>query len=883
MKRYLLILLLFIPIWVYSQTSPAYIKRVPNSSTTFVSPVQQGTLIYDIQRTKLYQALTGLAGTSSLSSLTEWIDYVEVKNDFSQFHISAFELMPDSRYAIVNIPNVNALSGDILGVDFILSGEYLLRLFGIADGAGGISGRTLDFNGTIVADSIAGYAKLTDVEGLRDTTNLRIDSTKLRLTNIEDDTAHFQTAWDSVAIFHQRLDWHTDSLLLEIDTTNAHAARLNALEADSANWLHWSDTIAKIATKYDIDTLSASGIGGATKALNNLASVAINASLLPGTSDAIALGSTSKMWSDLFLASGGVINWDNGNVTLTHSADRLSLNGIFLTDSLIHGRDGISVFSSEAGKTEHRITMDASNADDMRIYAYDLTSSEYKPLTIGGDTTTIINDSLKVNGGANFGDSVLFAKPLIISSPSSGVSEAIKFKNTLGNSHSGISAYSQDESNSILLIGSNLYISGGSLARYDLTEAGSYIVMEGGDMYWGTVTSAGVNNSSMLISETGDLTVYKKATFQTVDHASTDLDKFAAFTAGGELQYRTGAELLSDIGGQASITPQNVTTGSNKITLGGTPTGASLQAFSIDVDQSKIDHNSLLNYVAAKHFYQNAIDTVHTTLTGLLKATSGVLSAASAGTDYQAPLTNPVTGTGTENTLTKFTGTSTVGNSSITDNGSLVTLTTPLLATSFQSSTNDVLFGNTSTTSEYMKLYYNGGTGYVSLRYNGTDVFSTNSTGVSIPTGKIYQINGNDIIQQTITNGVTTSAPSQDIVYDNLATKADKSMYAHQSLTMAAGASSWDCSAGQNATLAITGNVTLTMTNLIAGTSGNLTIAAPAGAYTVTIAHASASIKISPSIRSATATFTVSGGAYDVYSWYYDGTYLLWNGTKGYY
>ncbi len=511
---------------------------------------------------------------------------------------------------------------------------------------------------------------------------------------------------------------------------------------DSVNFIHWSDTIAKIATKYDIDTLSASSLGGATKALDNLASVAINASLLPGTSDAVSLGSTSKMWSDLHLASGGVISWDSGDVTLTHSSKRLSLNGILLTDSLIHGKDGISVFSSEAGKTEHRITMDASNADDMRIYAYDLTSSEYKPLTIGGDTTTIINDSLKVNGGANFGDSVLFAKPLIISSPSSGVSEAIKFKNTLGNSHSGISAYSQDESNSILLIGSNLYISGGSLARYDLTEAGSYIVMEGGDMYWGTVTSAGVNNSSMLISETGDLTVYKKATFQTVDHASTDLDKFAAFTAGGELQYRTGVELLSDIGGQASITPQNVTAGSNKITLGGTPTGASLQAFSIDVDQSKIDHNSLLNYIAAKHFYQSAIDTVHTTLTGLLKATSGVLSAASAGTDYQAPLTNPVTGTGTANTLTKFTGTSTTGNASITDNGSLVTFTTPLLATSFQSSTNDVVFGNTSTTSEYMRFYYNGGTGYVSLRSNGTEVLKTTDNGVNAISGKPYLYNG---------------------------------------------------------------------------------------------------------------------------------------------
>lgn len=65
----------------------------------------------------------------------------------------------------------------------------------------------------------------------------------------------------------------------------------------------------------------------ANKALSNLASVAINTSLLPGTSDGAALGSTTKMWSDLFLASGGVIDWNNGDVTLTHSANNLKIAG----------------------------------------------------------------------------------------------------------------------------------------------------------------------------------------------------------------------------------------------------------------------------------------------------------------------------------------------------------------------------------------------------------------------------------------------------------------------------------------------------------------------------------------------------------------------------
>lgn len=78
-------------------------------------------------------------------------------------------------------------------------------------------------------------------------------------------------------------------------------------------------------------------------------------SLSPTTSDALALGTTSLMWSDLFLASGGVINWNNGDVTLTHSADALTLGGgnlgVGTTPSvLIH-----SLLNDTATTPQHRI------------------------------------------------------------------------------------------------------------------------------------------------------------------------------------------------------------------------------------------------------------------------------------------------------------------------------------------------------------------------------------------------------------------------------------------------------------------------------------------------------------------------------------------------
>lgn len=74
-------------------------------------------------------------------------------------------------------------------------------------------------------------------------------------------------------------------------------------------------------------SLGAGGGSGANTALSNLSAVAINAALVLGTSDAFALGSTTKQWSDLFLAVGGVINWDNGDTVLSHFEHQLTVSG----------------------------------------------------------------------------------------------------------------------------------------------------------------------------------------------------------------------------------------------------------------------------------------------------------------------------------------------------------------------------------------------------------------------------------------------------------------------------------------------------------------------------------------------------------------------------
>jgi hypothetical protein len=80
-----------------------------------------------------------------------------------------------------------------------------------------------------------------------------------------------------------------------------------------------------------------------------------------------------------------------------------------------------------------------------------------------------------------------------------------------------------------------------------------------------------------------------------------------------------------------------------------------------------------------------ALSSVTNTAGDFLTLSGGVVhkrTAAQTLTDIggQAALTNPVTGTGTTNYLPKFTGTSTIGNSAVTDDGTTVTLASRALS-----------------------------------------------------------------------------------------------------------------------------------------------------------------------------------------------------------
>ncbi|MFA5727437.1 MAG: hypothetical protein WC886_07350, partial [Saccharofermentanaceae bacterium] len=62
----------------YGQVSPASIKRVQNPTTVFIFPLSSGDIIADVSTGRTYRLLKPIAGTNSLSTLVDGVDYKEL-------------------------------------------------------------------------------------------------------------------------------------------------------------------------------------------------------------------------------------------------------------------------------------------------------------------------------------------------------------------------------------------------------------------------------------------------------------------------------------------------------------------------------------------------------------------------------------------------------------------------------------------------------------------------------------------------------------------------------------------------------------------------------------------------------------------------------------
>ncbi len=118
-----------------------------------------------------------------------------------------------------------------------------------------------------------------------------------------------------------------------IGGASASTAVITTLSITSfgANWTNAGRTIADLGTVTTADinggTLDAVVIGGASAAAATVTTLVINTSVLPDADDGAVLGAAGTAFSDLFLAEGGVINWDSSDATITQTGNVLAVAG----------------------------------------------------------------------------------------------------------------------------------------------------------------------------------------------------------------------------------------------------------------------------------------------------------------------------------------------------------------------------------------------------------------------------------------------------------------------------------------------------------------------------------------------------------------------------
>ena len=259
--------------------------------------------------------------------------------------------------------------------------------------------------------------------------------------------------------------------------------------------------------------------------------------------------------------------------------------------------------------------------------------------------------------------------------------------------------------------------------------------------------------------------------FHSLSAASTNTDKFLV-SDGSTLKHRTAAQLLSDIGAQASGSYQAALSGTGFVKISGSTISYDNSTYATQtyvttaisnlVASSPATLDTLNELALALGSDPNFATTVATSIgtkqaqlngTGFVKISgttisydsSTYLTTATASSTYQTILTNPVTGTGTASYLPKFTGSSAIGNSLIYDTG------------------NVILIGATTASDGQSKLELISSGGPIGLKIKSSGV-NGNNTFLSIESSKEWRfvtnrgdlISGNqgDLIIRNNTDGI---------------------------------------------------------------------------------------------------------------------------------
>ena len=172
-------------------------------------------------------------------------------------------------------------------------------------------------------------------------------------------------------------------------------------------------------------------------------------------------------------------------------------------------------------------------------------------------------------------------------------------------------------------------------------------------------------------SNSGYLTSADWSTFSNKIAGSGTLNKLAKFSSSSSIADST----ITDTGSAVTIGVATTVSGNLTATSLIKSGGSSSQFLKADGSVDSSSYITLSSLSASSPLSYNSGTGAFS-----IQQASGSQNGFLSSTDWttfnnkQNALTNPVTGTGTTNTLPKFTSTSTIGNSNITDTGSLITL-----------------------------------------------------------------------------------------------------------------------------------------------------------------------------------------------------------------
>lgn len=260
------------------------------------------------------------------------------------------------RWAIGNLNGLYGYSADTYGVAFgVPSAAHIL-----IDPTNGIRIRhnttnkiTLDASGnatfagsiTSTSGTVGGWAigstKLTGLDGVNDKT-LELLSSSALIQWIKTSTANplgqitaSHAGNDTTVQLGSMGSGSTGLSRTQITSTNNNSSAIGAFVLDAVGSSHGSFTPSSVIAK--LYGLTGTFLGltiGDSAAPNAMLDVRgtarFSGAVSPNANDGAALGIAGLGFSDLFLAEGGVINWDNGDATLTQSGDGVTLSGASL-------------------------------------------------------------------------------------------------------------------------------------------------------------------------------------------------------------------------------------------------------------------------------------------------------------------------------------------------------------------------------------------------------------------------------------------------------------------------------------------------------------------------------------------------------------------------